>query len=390
MILKNVKYREKERLLSKAILKAKPLGNITEFSGSSPTPFIGHYGYPHVNVGILSPPQQENAWEYDAPTYWSKTNKQISDIIGYRTQLVNSRSTSNIKNQDKITHIAREVAMAARSADIDVTLHKKPTLNMMTSHHHAPLGPPASLKHITIVGNTRIPTKIQKVHADIDLKATDALNTLYSKGFDEVKLSRMLSCATFGIGNNRKLVPTRWSITATDDTIGKKQLETVRENPLINEHEAYFAEYLGNYYLIMLSPEPWHYELFELYAKPGPVLEYSTDHENYHGRARYAQQCAGGYYTVRLALAEKLTSRKRQAGAFVIRVISDDYLIPLGVWVTREASRKALHNKPIRFSSKELMLTYAKHSCKKRFGIDITAIIKKRKIKTHQRTLASY
>jgi hypothetical protein len=60
--------------------------------------------------------------------------------------------------------------------------------------------------------------------------------------------------------------------------------------------------------------------------------------------------------------------------------------MPLGVWVTREATRKALHNQPIQFADKELMLKYAQALARKKFGLDITEIIKKRKVE-QQRTL---
>ena len=51
--------------------------------------------------------------------------------------------------------------------------------------------------------------------------------------------------------------------------------------------------------------------------------------------------------------SEHLTKMKRQAGAFVIRIITSEYTVPLGVWVTREASRKAFASTPVSFSSKE-------------------------------------
>ena len=39
-------------------------------------------------------------------------------------------------------------------------------------------------------------------------------------------------------------------------------------------------------------------------------LRYSTDYENYYGRKEYASTTAGGYYTVRLAILEKLKEMK--------------------------------------------------------------------------------
>ena len=57
---------------ARALFRVKDLLKTKDFSGSAPTPFVGRYGYPHVNVGILSPPEiREDAWTFDAPRYWS-------------------------------------------------------------------------------------------------------------------------------------------------------------------------------------------------------------------------------------------------------------------------------------------------------------------------------
>ncbi|MBW3018466.1 hypothetical protein KY325_04870, partial [Candidatus Woesearchaeota archaeon] len=50
---------------------------------------------------------------------------------------------------------------------------------------------------------------------------------------------------------------------------------------------------------------------------------------------------------------------------------------PLGGWVVREATRKALKTKPIHFSSKELMLNYARLKIKKQFNFDLDLLLKK-------------
>ncbi len=385
MILKGVSYKEKERILQHALLKAKPLTSQQEFTGTAPAPFVGRFGYPYVNVGILAPQQHDdNAWEYDAPRYWAQKNMGIADVAAFRASLVNSRFTSNVKQPDKLVEIAQDVAMAAKPVDIEVALEKKPNLNMQMDRWVAPMGPQAKLKQLQLASNPRIPTKVQKFFDDTDALAAEAVTTLYEHSFDENALSRMLSVGVFG--KQRKLVPTRWSITATDDILANNFLKKVREQP-IGEYEAHFGSYLGNYYLILLFPEQWSYELFEMYVQPG-ILEYSTDYEEFGGRKNYAENCAGGYYTVRMSLAEHLMNNKRQNSALVLRFITDEYVLPLGVWVTREATRKALANKSIGFASKELMLTYAKQLARKKFGVDINPLLQKSRLLTEkQKTL---
>ncbi len=387
MIIKGVKYKEKERILNMALARAKPLTNYEEFTGTAPAPFVGRFGYPKVNVGILAPPQHdENAWRYDAPRHWAKTELSIPEIVKYRTGMVNSRFVSNIKQPDKLVEIAQEVAMAAKPVDIDVSLEKKPSLNITTDQWIAPMGPQAKLKQLQLASNPRIQTKVQKYFDDKEALASEAITKLYGT-IDENSLSRMLSVGVFG--KQRKLVPTRWSITATDDIIANNFLEKVREQQ-IGEYSAYFGSYLGNYYLLLFFPERWSYELFEMYVQPG-MLEYSTDHEEYEGRKNYAENCAGGYYTVRMAVAEHLLKEKRQNSVLALRFITDEYVLPLGVWVTRESARKALMNKPISFASKELMLNYAKQLARKKFGINITPILQKSRLLTErQKTLKQF
>jgi DNA repair protein NreA len=338
----------------------------TNFAGASPAPFIGHYGYPFVNIGFLTPPNTtSNAWEYDAPKHWAKTNTDIPTIVKYRMNLVNSRS-----KETRIQQIVQEIGMAQKPVEVEIQLKNKPSIARIDPYT-APTGATGEILKAQATSNPSIPTKIDKTVSDTDLKATLAIQYLHKNGFDENYISKLLSVGTLGI--KRKFVPTRWSITAIDDTISKRLIETIREYSQ-HDYAAYFGDYLGNYYLILTIPSPWSYELFETHIHG---TEFSTDYESTEGRKDYAQECAGGYYTVRLALAEHLTTIKKTAATIAIRVITDEYTTPLGVWVTREATRKTLANQPIKFASKELMINYAKQLMKMKFGLDINPMLNK-------------
>ena len=353
------------------------------FSGAAPTPFIGRFGYPNINVGILTPPDvTEQAWRYDAPKHWSHTQIAIPEIVELRTALVNSRTEVNIKNPSKMQQLAQEVAMASKPVEVEINLEKLPYFNLKFDHTAAPFGPTGSIKTAEITANPKVPIKIEKAVADTDLKATQAITELFQHGFDENYLTKLLSTASLGIGKSRRLVPTRWSITATDDIISKDLLTQIKDYPPINDFLAFTGEYFGNYYLVLLFPEIWSYELFENYVpgwKSGSV-RWSTDYEPYRGRTNYAEQCAGGYYTVKLAVLEYLTKIKRQATALVLRFVTEEYTTPLGVWVTREATRKAMNNKPITFQNKELVLQYAKNYIQRKFGLNCHPIYQTSKI----------
>jgi hypothetical protein len=352
-----------------------------DFAGSSPTPFVGHYGYPYLNVGILSVPEvKEEVWEYDAPRYWANNDFQIPKIIDFRSQLLNSRFKAHAQDKNRLLEISQEIGMASKPVELEVNLQDKPKFKLNTDAYTAPTGPNAGLKNAQITSNPKIHAKVDKVVSDIDLKANDALLYLYENEFDENFLTRLFSIGTLGLRKNRKLVPTRWSITATDDAIAKHLTEQVKEYNESN-YQAYFGSYLGNYYLILFFPEKWSYELFETYLPKASwnvsnKINYMTDYEGYNRRTNYAENCAGGYYAARLPILEKLSQLKRQGSILALRFITGEYAVPLGVWVVREATRKALNNKPIEFSDRELMLKYAKNLIKKKFNYDLDNLLK--------------
>ena len=356
-----------------------------EFSTDGIAPFVGHFGYPNINVGILAPQQHEKeSWLMDAPRYWSQNNYEIPTIVNYRSSLLNSRNNLNIKKRDKLLEISQDIAMSSLPVDTEIKLKEKPKFRLTLDSHMAPTGPNAKLEKAKLTENPKIHTKVYKVFSDNDFKAADAINYLYESNFDENFLTRILSVGTLGLKKDRKLVPTKWSITATDDTLGKNLINQIKDFNEINSYTAHFGNYLGNYYLILMFPEIWSYELFESYIPSNwnysIKRKFTTDNETYTGRKNYAFETAGGYYTVRLAILEKLKAMKRQSSVLALRFITDEYTMPLGVWVTRQSARKALSNKPIQFSSKELMFEYANKLIKRKFNYNVDFLLNSSKL----------
>jgi hypothetical protein len=356
-----------------------------DFYGSSPAPFVGHVGYPFLNVGILSPPYTaDDAWRYDAPKFWSSNDYKIPDLVDLRSSLVNSRFNINVKQHSKFLDIAQEVGMASKPVDLELNLKKKPKFNVNVSDVVAPMGPHAQLEKVRVTSNPKVDQKVEKVVSDSDLKAADAVKYLYKNEFDENFLSKILSIGNVGLKKNRRLVPTRWSITAVDDMLGKSLMLGIKSQPH-SDYQAYFGGYLGNYYLILFFSDVWSYELFETYLpnaswNTSSEIQFSTDYESYDGRKDYAEKCAGGYYAARLPILERLSSTNRQASVLALRFITGEYSVPLGVWVVREATRKSLASTPISFDSKESMLEYAKNFVNQRFNYDLNYILSSSKM----------
>ncbi len=349
-----------------------------EYFGASPNVFIGKYGYPNVNVGFLS--NEELPKDTDNPKLWAAEKYDIPKIVDLRSSLINSRFKANIKNFDeKFLDITKEISMAEKPVDVEVHLDKKPFFNVTLDRAVTPYGPSVKLETAKITENPKVTTYVEKVVDGTDMKATAGIDYLYKKGYDEHFLTKLISVGNLGLKESRKLVPTRWSITAVDDTLGKKLISEIKD---FSEYEyiAHFGGYLGNYYMILFFPEVWSYELFETYVgdptNPKPdEIETSTDYEPYAGRKEYASNTVGGYYAARLGILEHLKDKKRQASVLALRFITNEYYMALGVWVVRQAAREALKSKPVKFASKELMLKYAEMVTKKRFSFDANSLI---------------
>lgn len=367
-----------------ALYKIKDALKGESFQGSSPAPFIGRFGYPHVNVGLLAPPEiGEHIAGYDDPRGWAKKDAAIPDVVAVRSALINSRTNENVRSQSKVLSMAQEVALASKPVDVDIELMKAPVINLQLDGTMAPMGPSAQLKSVELASNPQMHTRIERAFDATDLKAADAITDLYEHGFDENQLSKMLSVATLGVGANRRIVPTRWSITATDDTIGKRLVGQIRDFSHRHDFAAYFDGYMGNYYLVLVFPEIWGYELFESYVpskQEDGSWSFSTDNETYKGRSDYAENTAGGYYTARLAVAERLVHLKRQASALVLRFVTEEYTVPLGVWVTREACRKSMASEPRSFQGRAELVAYAKQFVQERFGLNLDAVLRQSKL----------
>lgn len=349
-----------------------------DFFGAAPNIFIGRYGYPNINVGILSNEHVDE--DYDNPLNWYNKGFDIPKIVTMRSMLINSNFKSNIKSfNDKLFEITKEVAMAKKPVDVEINLEKAPVYKLEVGVDITPYGPTVKMKKSEITENPKIPTKIDKVNSDDDLKAVDAMSYLNKHEFDEHYLTKLLSAGTIGVRKQRKLVPTRWSITAVDDTLGKNNLKKIKDFDNRTDYKVYSGEYMGNSYVIMFFPEIWSYELFETYmpTKHDNQLKTFSDYEGFGGRKEYAYNTVGGYYAARLPVTELLLNKKRQGSTLLLRFVTDDYWVPLGVWVVRQTVRRTLSQKPIEFSSKELMLKYVKLFIQKKFNYDVDNLLNK-------------
>ncbi len=99
-----------------------------DFFGESPNVFVGRFGYPDVNVGLLS---VEDYQEHDNPLLWSKENYSIASIIRLRSSLINSNFRAQIKGfKERFMEMSQEVGMAKQPVDVEIGLSKKPSFSL--------------------------------------------------------------------------------------------------------------------------------------------------------------------------------------------------------------------------------------------------------------------
>ncbi len=345
----------------------------TDFYGSSPPGvFVSWHNYPKVTVSALSPTAIEpNAEVFDAPEKWFGFSEQR--ILSFRESLVGSGSrfkASAASTPGVKLSTMQELVMSSRAVNVEVSLYKKPTASLSFHERAAPTGPRAPLKKIKITENPRIPKKVDYLNSDIAAKATTALLELYDSGLPVSSLYKLLSAGTLGVEKARRLVPTRFAITAVDSTISNKLIEEIKDYSEISDIRLFSSRYLDNSFFVLLLPRSWAFEQLECWLPHGiwtgdaDNFHMVQDYEFYSGRKKYAVNVTGAYYSARLAILEYLKKEKKQASAIVFREIGKDYNLPLGVWVIRETMRDAMKKKPLTFFDLDLALKFISRKLK--------------------------
>ena len=310
-------------------------------SGTSPpSVFVGSYNYPKVFVGPMVPPIHGNTELLDSPEKWK--GKSLEEIINFRLNLVRGiQKTSVDQTEGRYIENLQEVTMSSKPTDLDLIFNKKVSSNVSIDGESAPFGPVGEIKSAKFSGSmSSVP--IEKIFYDKDMKADDAVLKLYNSG---IQISKIQKCFSIGmLGKKRKLVPTKWSITATDDIISKSIKDEILENNLIDTCKIFSYEHLGNVFSVLLFPHRWVFEMIEAWYSNG-ILGFGADNEDARG-IDHPPNIAGAYFAAKLGVLEYLSKNKIQAGVLIFREIRPEYAIPVGVWQVREGIREAMKQQP--------------------------------------------
>ncbi|HVX01974.1 MAG TPA: hypothetical protein VHA09_02360 [Nitrososphaera sp.] len=330
---------------------------------SPPSVFVGRYGYPKVRVGPMIPPVHGDTTVYDRTEMW--VGKTLEEIANLRLSLVRGVMNVNVgATSGRYIENLQELAMSERPAESEATFEKKPLSDaelgqeLRLNTEAAPFGPAAPIKTFRM-SSVSADQKIESAFYDGDMRAKDAVVELYERGIETSRIHRVLSVGMLGLKKGRKLVPTRWSITATDDIISASIIRKNEANESIDLFEVRQYSHIGNFYSVILIPDSiWSFEMIESWYAGDGRMATGADYEDARGLDHYPT-IAGAYFAARLAVAEHLSKRRRKGAALVLREIHPEYVMPVGVWQIREGVREALKKPAKTFEGLDGALSFA-------------------------------
>jgi len=306
------------------------------YQGSSPSVFIGSFGYPEVQGGPLLVNDSDN------PPDWLTRNLRMEDIVGIRARTIRGRSALHA-----IAGNLQEIALSSRPIDVDVAFEKPVAFSLNFDGTIAPVGFTGSVKTLEIGSNARVERVVDRITSDTDIGANEAVVALKESAIDVYRISGLMTAGL--LGRRRKFVPTRWAITAVDDTLSTQFKKEIARYPPVEEIRLFTAEIFGNRIICILLPGDWKYEMIEIWGRHslwgGENDVIVQDREGM--KKKGYSPISGAYYSARLAVCEYLLQVKRSARVIILRSVSGDYWAPLGTWVIREATRKEMAHPPV-------------------------------------------
>ena len=301
------------------------------YQGSAPSVFVGSYGYPKVAGGPLM------INDADHPPDWVARGLGIDDIVGLRARTI--RGAGEVKG---LAGNLQEIALSSQPLDVEVRFVKPVAFDLRFDGTIAPVGLTGAIRKMDVLDNARVDRAVDRATSDTDLSATDACDILHTSGTDVYQITQLLTAGL--LGRKRHVVPTRWAITAVDDTVSNRLKKRIARYSPLDGIQVFSASLYGNHIVCLLVPGDWKFEMIEVWGKQslwGDGSETIARDGEGLTKSGYSP-LAGAYYSARLAVTEYLESIQRSARVLVLRNVTSDYWAPLGTWVVREATRNAM------------------------------------------------
>ena len=320
---------------------------------SPPAVFVGRIGYPRILVGP-GVSMHEEVDVVDLPELWPR--ESIDAVLEYRMSLVYGRKRGGVSSiDDPFVLELHDLVLSSRPRDVELKFEKPPRPRISLDPVAPPMGPRGVVEKFRVLGSGSPWRVVEELYSDYDVSASEAVWELYRAGIPVSYIEKLLSVGALGRKTSRKLVPTRWAITAVDSTVSEHLLSKVKTFPELGETQVFVRKVPGNTFVAILIPGKWSFEWMEAWFPGstwnprGPSVVVEGDWEFFGGRTEYPS-IGGCYYACRLAVAEYLVRIRRQATVVVLREIYEGFDIPIGVWFVRENVREMLRSKPLRIS----------------------------------------
>ena len=166
----------------------------------------------------------------------------------------------------------------------------------------APVGFTGAVRKMDLIGSASVGRAVDRITSDTDIGATDAAIALNSDGVDVYQIAKLMTAGL--LGKRRKFVPTRWAITAVDDTLSNSLKKEIARYPPVDEISIFSGEIYGNRIACILVPGDWKYEMIEIWGKQTlwggdeEVIVQDREGMTKHGYS----PISGAYYSARLAV----------------------------------------------------------------------------------------
>lgn len=345
-----------QKLTEQIQMKSVKVGKDLEGS-TPPSVFIGRWSYPKVYAGPMMVGETGDTSIMDSPESWIGEHKTQEDIINYRMNLVRGKQLIKITDlENPFVEKLQDISLASKSIDSEATFGKRPRGALLTEDS-MPHGPSAVIEKFDIDA-VRWDKQLEKTFYDTDLTAREAVLNLHNKDVPFTAMQKAFSVGAIGTKYKRKLVPTRWSITACDSTLADLFLKEVRKFDILDTYRVYEFGSLNNYYIILLTPTEWQYEWYEAFIQLiGKEELIFSDYETNTDKKEYSS-VGGCYYTSKMAVLDALVKEKKQAGLIVLREAYEGY-VPLGVFNVRENMKNAMSSPYKEFETLKDALKYA-------------------------------
>ena len=200
---------------------------LSEDRGTAPSVFIGSFGYPDVEGGPLL------IDDSDHPPDWLARNLRIEDVVGLRVRTIRGRSPAR-----QFTGNLQEIALSSRPLDVDVAFSRPVSFAMTSMGRSRRWGSRGRYGGLTWWA---APPLNDLSTGSLPIPILGLPKPVSNCPVGETMSTASQKLMTSGLlGRHRHFVPTRWGITAVDDTLSTALKKEIAGYPPLEEYPVLF------------------------------------------------------------------------------------------------------------------------------------------------------